>query len=1241
MDPERRPQIPVTPAEQVHLDAINTQVANEAAANNRQALRDLLTLTALEEAHSSVHVEASSRLSRVRDHTDAEALTRPLFGEIVSNDALPNRSLKQKAMVLETYVKAIIRAYKANTNLIPVDANTTGGRVFRSILDKIQDPNTQISTFGASYLYKILNRLVENRVNDPLSQETLSRQEFRELADLDPTLHGKLVDTLVDVADNMGVDRRQINLFREETKSRGRDRGEFEEAIFNREWEQLFSVYLDPNDRDKVRRIYSVDQFERFVEEERENIRARMLSGEEEYAGPREGAEFDAELDRKTCNAIEREIVLLFSKMLLRVDNYRAQEFFDEAVKEGFMDSIENAQQKLRQRLATLGRSIANIVGTRESNSIFRRMKFYRTSSYEYTEARKQVDFEGKEVIKPSSRLIPTPGLRTVDADDFMNAIVELANREIDTRKYLQNVRALFYRGAGKDGFWSQIAGYAQQFLSTDIDGMMLLPDSDIFMDAFRIYSKYVDEVFAKNDWKHEAFRFSHDVQNVLSQLEEKVKDDLVMLHPQLLKSDEWRIRRAITMAVGLAKGVYMTEVEAAAYADPEVNQTGDPNYRSYYTNDSAALAPLNPLHHFIRWQAENVLNGPLLFLPVQGQRKQFFQMWEHGELWSKMEQFQKTWLAGKRGYKHPKERTFIDLLPNYAKTGSFITRGGWRLSPAYEGWLIYKEPGSTSLNLLESWKSVENIGYEIMLDFVKSKLENHVIYPDDAARYKDAVELEIKGGRLSEAQKEQEIARRRGVVKADRDELYNYLYRKYISPRATPEEAAQGVTAELQRLEAQIRQELAHDLENMSIGKREFKEKTSPTALRKAAYRKFLYQVLAKTITQRIPTKPIRLERDRLSKDGKRKWAKLYDRFNSESGWDYDRLDRAMQGILLAETRKRQQVTQQMKEYLKRQPDNNKRLQGIEINDYFITREDIARIFTPPTTEQRDRNPDQLKQDEQRSADAQALFAYMESEFLNNNEFIDELSSNIQSGDYPFSIGAEELDASFLSYRGAGSTMMARTIGDIAGAETNVQKPLLDLMTTLGQVAIDSKHDISKLIAPLEQIRNQMRDMHGPEVSQKAVYELAALVISYFKKDTMARTPGWKWFGFGASHSLAARFAGTNREVWEWDVQDIDNFIVELERRHIFPKDNFNLLKHPTHVNIGFKIFGKDMTLAHLNLPGSEFEWSSKRLRDDFGASTGHIWTELGTKYLPIIFFIWFIKNLQESLKEFQGERK
>ena len=62
----------------------------------------------------------------------------------------------------------------------------------------------------------------------------------------------------------------------------------------------------------------------------------------------------------------------------------------------------------------------------------------------------------------------------------------------------------------------------------------------------------------------------------------------------------KWRIKRAMSMGIGLAKGVLLTEVELAAYAEPGQDENGKPLLTSQYTNDGVALSTLNPQHHFL-----------------------------------------------------------------------------------------------------------------------------------------------------------------------------------------------------------------------------------------------------------------------------------------------------------------------------------------------------------------------------------------------------------------------------------------------------------------------------------------------------------------------------------------------------------------------------------------------------------------------------------------------------------------
>jgi len=113
---------------------------------------------------------------------------------------------------------------------------------------------------------------------------------------------------------------------------------------------------------------------------------------------------------------------------------------------------------------------------------------------------------------------------------------------------------------------------------------------------------------------------------------------------------DDWRLRRAISMGVGIARGVYLNEVEPAAWADPNITHIeGRATFLSYYTNDNAALNALNPAHHFLRWQTESVTRGGLIFLLTEGFDPSLHRIWDHAKILERIKYFRDSFRGDSR----------------------------------------------------------------------------------------------------------------------------------------------------------------------------------------------------------------------------------------------------------------------------------------------------------------------------------------------------------------------------------------------------------------------------------------------------------------------------------------------------------------------------------------------------------------------------------------------------------------
>lgn len=1099
--------------------------------------------------------------------------------------------MRQEAQEVRKSVARILEAVKEG--LIKPPEKT------KAVLSNLA--NKGLTDQTAAYLHEFIQKYLHKdiTISQPGQEKTEFENDLEAFKVKDPLSAELVSESIIESAENFGVTQETA---REKFKVEGAgvepEENQIRDALKQMREEKgegfaglgitALETFYDAEDERVLKSLRSVDDFAKFAEEIREKVRQDQgLIGKD--------------LDRETAKQIEQEIVVRFSKLTRRVDTEKPSEFFEEIIQEGsFFSSIQIIRTQLLQKVQLLTeeaerRGTFNEDDERALPEIFRSMQFFKRVS-EKSLGKREIDIgeEKEELIKTINveKITPTPKDKSISVGEFLYALHTQIDNEYVARAYMHNVRAIFLRGKGENGFWDQLRNYAIRLGTTDIDRLTSLPDNELFMSAYQLYTKYVEERFALYDWVHQPNMFINDLQGTTSEIENKVFEDLEKLFPKAAK-DPWRLRRALNFGVGLSKGVFLTEVEAAAWADPNVrtDKEGKSTFVSYYTNDNAAIQTLNPLHHFLRWQQEGILKGPTLFMPVSGYTRRMFGLWDHAKLWERMKAFKESWRKGQAAYDkirtNKNEKTFFEIMPNIGHVGSFLTRSGWRLGAAYEGWMEYysqevKEPG-TKLNILDSWKAIENIGYEALLNFVRDRLlDPHDEYFKNFLKNKSN----------------------------EREAFFEYLNEHYINFNSDPDKIKK-IYKEKEETRKQLEEEWKKN-----------PEKKGGTVKDKDIYERLLYKALAGVIRNRIPTKFIRIERDRTSEKGIRAWDQIRKELGTE--WTPEIMDKTMDNLMMVELRLRQETSAAMTKHLEQ---GNKSLKNYDGTNYVVTKENLKRILGNIGIEDTE-----IK----RAVD---LFEKINTTFLNKDDFINQFARKLQQKEFPFALAAEELETKFLAFRAAGESVLSRSMGDTASIEQHFSDKLQGYLDSLHATSIDPQHDLSKILESLQEMKSTYESLHGPQTGFEIAHDLVGFTIAYFKKDTVAKN----WIGrltrFGRYNSIAAEVAGTFRGVWEWEASDIDSFIVELERRRIVPKGAHEL-KNVPEVERRKPLFGI-IPRGYRVKYDPTIEITGKRLRKDLGGSKWDIASEFANKYIPLIMLFILIQAISRAAREELGGKK
>lgn len=1037
---------------------------------------------------------------------------------------------------------------------VPSDSNKA------VLLQLNQKIGTQMSENNVAFLQPIVSKLLESNqtAQDLQSQFEALKQGW---GGLGPELVDKVAEALVATASEgkLSVNEEQArDMFKVESEAdQNRDNPNDEmdasdRHAFDQDWSNSYRNFFGDEDLPVLEALYSVDSLSKLIESTKERL-IRDNSGQSLSS---------EEMGKLVSEDIRRQIVLTYSNIYSRTDRERADKTFDEIEQEGSLyNSIRAVDNQFKSALQLM---VQKIRTAQELPENIKSITFYGSHSIESLREKKVLIDEatGETKMILQSRIIPVIGIEGgITLADFLSQIHSEMGHEYKIRKYLHNINSLFLRPAGEGGFWGQLGNFSEQLRTEDVDTMMLLPDSDKFTAAYRLYVKYLEEDFAKLSWIHQPGMFADDFFKNNTILQQRLLKDLKMMFPELAgDANNWRLRRAMSFGIGLAKGVMLSEPEIAASADPHLGmENGRPTFTSMYTNDGAATEPLNPLHAFLRWQAESMTAGPLIYLPVENLDPKMMRHWDHKILWENMKKFRDSFVQGRyepganRG--SMAEKLFVDILPNIGKGGSIITRGGWRIVNATEGWMVY-DASSGKLDVVKSFKALENIGYEA-----------------------------VKSIDLSE------------ITSNEKNDLYSYLYQKYISKNGDDN--------------------FANYISNL-------RDQNGKSPADKDKF--FMNSVYAHMIQMRMPTKFVRLERDRTSERGQSLWKLV--RKNMPGGIEAEDFDNAMKNLAFVEVAVRNRVSMEMKKYLGAQSDKGKDLSGfVPSSGYSVTEESINTHLAGLPEKDRAVVIELLK--------SINTVVHREGTL---GKVADTLSS---PAGYPFALGAEEIDMSLLAMRNAGPRVMARALKDTGQIETIVYKGMKDFLSALHPVSISANHDFSPLVKSLHEMKHALESVHGHGIATKVAHHMAGLAIAYFKKDALAKNIFTKVLTTGKPNSLAAEFAGTYRGVWEWEVADVDNFITTLERDRILPKNG--------PFDLGFQQHAVPEIEKRriLGIPfGSKIKRQAEKmetgdsLRKDFGATKKDIALEYINKFLPALLAFAVYSAISKTLKE-EGDKK
>ncbi len=1191
---------------------------NELAASNGAAkeVRDINYRTggASIDPKRKEAVDVKKTLVKVLEAVKAGIITLPgqskvLFDELAERGGFTDTSASYLQPILEEFIKKDITFSKAGEELTDFEKR------FRQL--KKDNP------IAAQQLGQILN----DKIN---SFTGTSREDLQKQLEMNINDEGKVVIPEEEERRKAEEKTQQLQEERErieeekqnlEKEALSRHRGEQSPEEIANSLLQEFNLYLTEPDKAFLLAIYVPEKFIEYVEEEKTKAIEKIGKKDQELSHHDEEHVYEL-----ASEAIEHKLIEIVDKILTRFSETNPENFFEQVASQNFMRGITTT-------LATLGSYLDRLkTGLEKYENQEGAPKMFRSVGLEPIREDIQLDYEdetGKtvHVDKPRTRYRPLSKPEEVKLSGFASYMRLMLDEYVAEREYLHNSRAiLMHPKEGDHGFYENLAHYAEKMKTPALEEMFLLPNADILQDAINLYDKFVDEQFASQDWKHTADMFLNKTGTVTTKLEEEVLTALKKMHPEMKES---ALKSALFMAVGAHRGVFMTEEEKAAYADPFLTPEGHATYTSYFTNDTDPLVPLNPAHFFMRWQAERSL--PLwLFLPVEGKHPnkglKTTGSWDHLQLWDSMKKYKDSYLKGRNEMQ--KDPLLIDFMLDISNVGGPSKRRGWRIYYSTQGHFVYKpdkETGKSTqkVDVLNTWKAIENIGYELCYDFVF---------------------IQRAGAGFLSSKYESS---------AEKKDFFEYLYKNYFLSDSTKFHGSQ-VPDFLKGLSSK-----AKELAELKLQKGLINRDKLEDQIEIERSNLFMSEALARLVAKRFPSKVLRIDRDRfheqernpdgsVKKAGQSRWNKIREDMKMSSS----EFDKVMKNLCLAEAMLRKDVSKQMKTNLKEYASkNHKKLEDLDVGFHVDeVREGIDFRLTDRKIE------DYLKDKVDKPEDlthVMTLYKLLQENYIgeNNNsqEFLQTFSRYLnptitEEGSYTFTFGLDDTDMSLVAFRGTGGRLLARALRDTAATEKGVTAEIIGLNDKLHAAAINGKQDFSELVASLKKMRDTLADVHGPDYGQKVAHHMALAIINFFKQDTLGRSVFTSWMVKGKPQSLASEiYGGPLANVWEWDVATIDKFIYNLRIARVIPQQGFEPSSDAFELKDRYiDLFGKKIKVGKIKVATKkEYVWDEAALRRDAGAQGKHVAWEMITNIFPILlaFIVW--KWLQEAAKELEGKKQ
>ncbi|HRN70430.1 MAG TPA: hypothetical protein PLS49_04540, partial [Candidatus Woesebacteria bacterium] len=711
--------------------------------------------------------------------------------------------------------------------------------VYNSLVDKIQG---RINPMSAGYLLPLIDGILntENYVQFSKSGEQPTQFEN----DMHNMLSGKgdteyLITNIMAEPISQGlIPDIDANKFREMVSKKNEEK----KVIVNNRKEALVEAQKEAQDEEKKRsrESFAEQEFERLFGDERdqEQVEAMNLykaikaSSTEDFVNyyqeyinkimqePREnGKEWTKELAEKEVTTRIHKTLLYVVNNLYATTLAKAPEAeFDRVASEqgsGYVNPNSVFNEAVAGKLSRLVNNAKKYQG--EANLNF------------YTYQRKNTQFYSETTRRVEEATVPTAKLEKVDTVKFFESLREITEIERGALKYQFNFSVLIQHPPAEKSLFETIAGYARQNLKTEtIDNLYILPYNEVIQAAVMSLEPMYERMFSKYDWK-KSTALETELFEQLQPAEKKTLDQLLEYFQDEVPA--WAITRAFYHARLMSFGKEFKYQLLSSYADPLLTDEGDPTFLG--EGSFAGNSVYDIMEGAKRW-------GPgtdpyVVGLPTMPQNISIDDEDFHPEELQKEgeKRWKDSFTNGQMAYfdnKYFRESNPIISITNMTKMGGVDASSGWRVKYAYQHWLNemidVKSHGADlssddSQLLVKGWKSVENIGVNVL----KNYAESFVIgggYKENEAKYKD---------------------------------FFKFLYRRYFK-----EGIGQAMYENIKSDE-----QYWNMIKSEIFGKKE--EVTE--AMQNDVINKHIYNAMSVVLFERMPTEFIFMERRRSSQNG------------------------------------------------------------------------------------------------------------------------------------------------------------------------------------------------------------------------------------------------------------------------------------------------------------------------------------------------------------------------------------